>query len=96
MTKKNPFSKSVPIDKAHAMYQATFKDLGVVTVVVLKTYKKPDNCKADPNSTWFTAAKSDATFGSWEYGDQYADDIMNKFQMIGCTPEWKEAYHADY
>ena len=103
MTKKNPFSKSISIEKflvgkemPYATYQARSSDLGVITIAILKTYKKPDNCKADPYSRWFTAAKSDATYGSWDYGDHYADEILNNFQMISCSPEWKEAYHADY
>ena len=101
MTSKNPFGKSVSIEKflvgdqqPYAVYQASSYDLGVITIAVLKTYKKPDNCKKDQHSRWFTAAKSDATYGSWDYGDQYADAIMNKFTLIECTPEWKAAYHA--
>jgi len=28
-------------------------------------------------ATWLVAAKSPNTFGSWEYGDTYAKDILN-------------------
>tara|TARA_R100001082_G_scaffold38858_2_gene20462 strand:- start:1456 stop:1764 length:309 start_codon:yes stop_codon:yes gene_type:complete len=98
---KNPFGKSISIpnfnmgkEKPYAIYKAMSGDLGEITIAVLKTYKKPDNCKADPNSRWFTAGKSAATYGSWEFGDEQKDEILKYFHLVECTPEWREAYHA--
>ena len=44
---------------------------------VLKKYKNPENEAKHPYAMWHTAAKSDATFGNWEYGDMYAKDIIS-------------------
>ena len=95
---KNPFGKSVSIDKfivgdaqPYAIYQASSYDLGVITIAILKTYKKPDNCKKDQHSRWFTAAKSNATMG-WEYGDQYAGMIQSRYELYDAEPEWIEQY----
>ena len=49
---------------------------------VLKKYKSPKGEAEDPFARWFTAAKSEATFGSWEYGDTYVRDIVSTGRRI--------------
>ena len=42
-------------------------------------------------ATWFVAAKSPNTFGSWEYGDTYIVDVLMQHPIaIQQTPEFKE------
>jgi len=55
-----------------------------------RTYKHGAN--EDDFSRWFIAAKSDATFGSFELGDTYARDVLNYGLLVAATPEWLEQY----
>ena len=42
-------------------------------------------------ATWFVAAKSPMTFGSWEYGDTYITDILSVDPTcVQATAEFKE------
>jgi hypothetical protein len=65
----NPFAKSRPADKPYAIYRA-----GDLTWHVLKTYKQVKN--EDTYARWMVAAKSDATFGSFDMGDTYAIEVQ--------------------
>ena len=51
---------------------------------MLKKYKNPKNEAEDPFARWFTAARSEATFGSWEYGDTYVRDIVSTGRKVQC------------
>ncbi len=44
---------------------------------VLKKYQKPSKEKENPLARWLVAAKSEATFGTWEYGDMYVREITS-------------------
>jgi hypothetical protein len=68
---------------------AIFK-AGDMTWHVLKTYKQVKN--EDAYARWFVAAKSDATFGSFEMGDTYALEVKRYGTLVAATPEWQEAY----
>ena len=77
--KKNIFGKSRKLDKPIATFKANFDDSWEVRV--LKINQLPH--KHHAYSIWHTVAKSNNTFGSWEFGDQYAKDIMNgSFEFI--------------
>jgi len=39
--------------------------------------------------TWFVAARSPYTFGSWEYGDTYAKQVMSYVTSRTMTDEFK-------
>lgn len=82
---KNPFSKSRKTDEPYAIYRA-----GGIVWHVLKTYKLVKN--EDAYARWFIAAKSDATFGSFDLGDTYAQEIKRHGQLVAADPEWQEAY----
>lgn len=43
---------------------------------VLKKYQSPENEAKNRYARWFCAVKSPMTFGSFEMGDVYVDDIM--------------------
>ena len=83
----NPFSKRRDIEDAYATYRA-----GDIEWRVLKTYKMPKSEAKDMYARWLVAAKSSATFGSWELGDTYASEIKRYGRLIDCTAEWREHY----
>ena len=70
---KNIFKKIRKIEKPIARFIANFDTSWEVRV--LKIYQLPH--KHTDFSAWYTVAKSNNTFGSWEYGDQYAKDIAS-------------------
>ncbi len=81
----NPFGKSRSIDAPYAIYIC-----GDFTWHVLKTYKLAKN--EDAYSRWFVAAKSDATFGRFELGDTYAQDVERFGVLAAAEPAWLDAY----
>jgi hypothetical protein len=81
----NPFGKSRKTENPYAIYRA-----GDMTWHVLKTYKQVKN--EDTYARWFVAAKSDATFGSFELGDTYALEVKRYGQLVAAEPAWLEAY----
>lgn len=83
----NPFAKSRPTTKPYAIYRA-----GDLVWHVVKTYKMPKSEAKDPYARWLVAAKSDATFGSFEGGDTYAREIERYGTLVAAEPEWLEAY----
>jgi len=49
---------------------------------VLKKYQKPSKETENPYARWFVAAKSEATYGTWEYGDMYVREIKSHSTQI--------------
>jgi hypothetical protein len=95
----NPFGKTRDVENPYAVYMGWSSDIGPIEIRVLRRYKGSVKTESkDPYAKWFTAAKSDATFGSWEYGDQYVNEnpygigIRNQFQLFKADPEWVEQY----
>jgi hypothetical protein len=93
MKKKNPFGKSINIQdfiagkkQPYAVFKGTFEGWGDVTIAVLKTYKLPKNEAGDRYARWFTAAKSDMTMGRWEFGDQYALEVIHNHKLVEAYP----------
>lgn len=75
--------KTAKIGTPYAIYVG-----GSFTWVVLKVNapsKKPEGY-----ATWFVAAKSPYTSGSWEYGDTYAVDVLSHGSLVDATPEFSE------
>lgn len=87
----NPFRKAAPLDAPHAIYRA-----GTFEWRVLRTYKQTSSEAKDPYARWFVAAKSDATYGSFEYGDTYKNEVTSYGRLVAATPEWIEAYRPGY
>jgi hypothetical protein len=42
---------------------------------VLKKYQAPEKEATNPYARWFCAVKSPMTYGSWEMGDTYVNDV---------------------
>lgn len=59
---------------------------------ILKTYKHPTSEAKTPYAIWYTATKSDLTYGSWEYGDAYRSEILKYGLLKQATPQWLEDY----
>lgn len=87
----NPFAKSRKIDNPHAIYVASNFEFRV-----LKTYKMAKSEDKDQYARWFVAAKSDATFGSFELGDTYKREVTSFARLVAATPEWLEAYRPGW
>lgn len=49
---------------------------------VLKKNQNPENESKNPYAIWFCAVKSPYTFGAWEYGDTYVQEIKRNAQKI--------------
>ena len=89
----NPFGKTRAVENPYAVDMGWSSDIGPIEIRVLRRYKGSVKTESkDPYAKWFTAAKSDATFGSWEYGDQYAGMIRSCYKLLNAEPEWVEQY----
>ena len=89
----NPFGKTRQVDNPYAVYVGYHHEIGPIEIRILKRYKGSVKTEAkDPYARWFTAAKSDATFGNWEYGDQYAANVRDQYKLFDGDPEWVEQY----
>ena len=91
--KINPFAKTVEQDEPYAVY-AGHTEVGWTEYRVLKTYNRPD--KTDWSSMWFIAVKSDATFGSFQMGDEPVPYVVGPCHLIESTPEWKAHFGSDW
>jgi hypothetical protein len=84
---KNPFGKSRPQTAPYAIYRA-----GNMFWHVCKTYKAPENEAKDTYARWFVWAKSPMTYGSFEGGDTYANEVRGYGSLVAADPEWLAAY----
>ena len=87
------FGKSRPFDKPYAIYKGFHPDLGDIEVRVLKTYMHHSKEATDRYVRWFVAASSEATFGGYDMGDDYAVNVK-RLRLAWAEPEWMEAYNV--
>ena len=73
---KNLCNKTRDIENPYEVWKGS-SFMGDIEYRVLRKYQKPSLEKVNEYARWFVAAKSDATFGSWEYGDNYIKDITS-------------------
>ena len=79
----NPCGKTREIDKPYETWQGIIPSIGIkVEYRVLKKYQTPTKESENPLARWFVAAKSEATFGGWDYGDTYVRDITPYCQKV--------------
>lgn len=81
-TEKNECAKTRPIDNPYETWVGHAGSLGKMEFRVLKKYQKPSLEAKNEYARWFVAAKSDATFGSWELGDTYVSEIKSFCRKI--------------
>ena len=90
----NPFAKTRKLEEPYAIYGGYVPGIGDAEFRILKTYKLPKN--EDPHARWFVAAKSEATYGSFDMGDTYKTEITSFVRLLAATPEWLEEYRPGY
>ncbi len=89
----NPYAIYVQVKKKHTNPRTVI--LCTYEVRILKTYRNPENERKRENScfiSWYTAAKSPATHGSFDMGDMYKNDVLNGTRLVYGEPEWIEDY----
>lgn len=74
---KNPCGKSRPVDNPYEIWQA-----GDWEWRVLKKYQTPENEAKNPYARWFCAVKSPMTYGSWDMGDTYVNDVKANAVLV--------------
>jgi hypothetical protein len=72
---KNLCGKTRKLDNPYEVWKGNNPMFGEIEYRVLKKYQSPGNETTNPYARWFVAAKSAATFGSWDMGDTYIKDI---------------------
>ena len=72
---KNLCGKTRKMDRPYEVWQGNAGDLGNITYLVLKKYQTPELEATNQFARWFVAAKSDATYGTFEMGDNYVSEI---------------------
>jgi hypothetical protein len=77
--------KTANMATPHATYVA-----GTWTWKVLKVNQPKKSPHREQYATWFVAAKSPNTFGSWEMGDTYAQEVIRFGQLESATDEFRE------
>jgi hypothetical protein len=87
----NQFAKTRKADQPYAIYQGPG-----ITWHVIKTYKMPSSETKDQYARWMVAAKSDATFGDFEYGDTYKREVTSYGRLVAADPEWIAAYRPGF
>ena len=94
---KNLFGKSRPKENPYATY--TLDDW---EWRVLKTNQRKAKEETNPNASWFVAVRTPMTYGGWDMGDTYVNDIMeHNPELVQATEEWNKTYnkqggHNDY
>ena len=87
----NPFAKTRKIDNPYAIYAG-----GGIEWRILKTWKMAKSELKDPYARWFVAAKSSATFGGFDMGDTYKNEVTSYGRLVAATPEWLEVYRPGF
>ena len=79
---KNECGKTRDVSNPYEVWECSHPIVGVMEYRVLKKYQTPKGEAENPFARWFCAAKSEATFGNWEYGDTYIRDIVSSGRRI--------------
>ena len=86
---KNLFGKSRPKENPYATYKLDDWEWRV-----LKTNQRKDKEDTNPNASWFVAVRTPMTYGGWDLGDTYVNDIMeHNPELIQATEEWNKTYN---
>jgi hypothetical protein len=69
----NSCNKTRPVENPYEIWKSPD---GTWEWRVLKKYQAPELEKKNPYARWYCAVKSPFTYGEWEYGDTYVNDIV--------------------
>lgn len=88
----NKFAKTRDIEKPYATYRVDNPNNGMYFEWrVLKAWQGRESEKKKPYGRWFCAVKSPMTYGSWERGDVYANEILElNPELIQAEAQWIE------
>lgn len=88
----NNFAKTRDIENPYATYRVDNPDNGMYFEWrVLKAWQTRESEKKKPYGRWFCAVKSPMTYGSWEMGDVYANEILEvNPELIQAEAQWIE------
>lgn len=78
----NNYLKTRPVDDPYEIWKGRVNIGGDILNFewrVLKKWQVDDN---KPYARWYVAAKSEATYGEWEYGDTYVNEIKGLGKKI--------------
>ena len=91
---KNLFGKSRPKENPYATYKVgNALGGGVWEWRVLKTYQRKDKEDTNQYSRWFVAVRTPMTYGGWDLGDTYVNDILeHNPELVQATDEWRKTY----
>ena len=82
MASKNECAKTRDIDNPYEIWECHLPGIGYIEYRVLKKYQSPKKEAENPFARWLVAGKSEATFGSWEYGDMNIREIQSNGRRI--------------
>lgn len=90
---KNLFAKARTSETPYAIY-AGWGPFGLTECRILKTYQLPANEAKNKYARWFLAVKTDMTYGSFDLGDTYKEEVLKGYgvRLVAAEPEWLEAY----
>ena len=88
---KNLCGKSRSKEDPYAIFKG-IGPFGDTEVRLLKTYQKPEKELTNQYARWFVAVKSDFTYGSYDIGDSYINEVVRGLTLEHATDEFKENY----
>jgi len=88
---KNLMGKSRDKENPYATFEG-FGPFGETVVHVLKSYQKPHKELSNQYARWFVAVKTDHTFGSYDFGDSYLQDVVRGLKLTHASDEFKQNY----
>lgn len=74
---KNTQLKTRTVDNPYEIWIGRANMMGDILNIEWRVLKKWQVNDDKPYARWYCAAKSEATYGSWEYGDVYVSEIKN-------------------
>lgn len=88
---KNPFGKKREVSNPYAIYRDDKRDF---EYRVLKSYQsRASEIKKPQRARWHLATLSPYTFGSWEYGDCYVNQLLGSAAvLVDGSDMWKKIY----
>jgi hypothetical protein len=80
---KNLMNKTRTADNPYATFQK-----GDFISHVIRAY----STKQEEFSRWYTVAKSDMSYGTYEYGDVYIKELTDNLELVYASPEFIKQY----
>ena len=78
-------------DKPYAIFEG-MNPFGNTTVKLLKSYQKPEKELLNLYAKWMVGVKTDHTFGSYDLGDSYIQDVVRGLSLTYASDKFKENY----